>query len=313
MSAIEATQATVGQYRPDGKPGEYQSIWKYLYKTPHTLDYIDVAGLNTRYLTAGAGDAPPLLLLHGTAGSIENFGANIAELAKSFRVYVLDMLGCGWTDKPDYPYTPRKYAEHIIAFMDAVGLEETDVIGVSLGSFVAARVALDYPGRLNKIVSVAPAGIICDPVEYQRNAQLLIDRRSKASADPTWDSIRFVFKNLVLDEEVLMDDLIGIRLDIYRNPALQAAMPHLLTPKGVDALTWEEWSQLENEILSIASIDKPSMFLDNAYKIAELGKKVTLWELKGTDHWAQFECAEEFNFRATSWLQGKGLQLDVEF
>ncbi|WP_083883989.1 alpha/beta fold hydrolase [Nocardia higoensis] len=311
MSITELNEhAEAGRYRPDGEPGEYRSIWKYLYKTPHALGYIDAAGLGTRYLTAGSPDAPPLLLLHGTAGSIENFSANIAAYAEHFRVYVLDMLGCGWTDKPDYPYTPRRYAEHVVAFMDAVGLDRADVVGVSLGSFVAARIAQDYPGRVGKIVSVAPAGIITDPVAYQKNAQELIDRRSKASADPTWDSIRFVFENLVLDKGVLIDDLIGIRLDIYRNPALQEAMPHLLTPKGVDALTWEEWAELPNEILVVASVDKPTMFLDNAYKIAELNPHVTLWELAGVDHWAQFEVPEEFNFRTISWLKGDGLQLD---
>lgn len=302
--------ASAGKYRPDGKPGDYESIWKYLYRTPHRLDFVEVAGLRTRYLTAGAEDAPPLLLLHGTAGSIENFAANIAAYAEHFRVYVLDMLGCGWTDKPDYPYTPRRYAEHIVAFMDLMGLEHTDVVGVSLGSFVAVRVAQDNPGRIGKIVAVAPAGIITDPEEYARNAKELIDRRTKASTDPTWDSIRFVFKNLVLNEDRIVDDLVGIRLDIYRNPALQAAMPHLLTPKGVDALTWEEWAELPNEILSIAGVDKDNMFLANAYKIAEIGQNVTLWELAGVDHWAQFEVPAEFNARTISWLQGTGLRLD---
>ena len=75
-------------------------IWQHLHATPHQLRWIDAGGVRTRMLEAGQPDAPPLLLLHGTAGSLENFCANIATFAAHFRVIAIDMLGCGLTDKP---------------------------------------------------------------------------------------------------------------------------------------------------------------------------------------------------------------------
>lgn len=80
-----------------------------------------------------------VILLHGTAGSLENFSANYAAYAEHFRVIGLDMLGCGWTDKPDYDYLINHYAEHVRSFMDALGIDKAAVVGVSLGAWLAPR------------------------------------------------------------------------------------------------------------------------------------------------------------------------------
>ena len=65
-------------------------IWQQIYATPHRLAWIDVGGVRTRMLEAGPPDAPAVLLLHGTAGSLENFCANVAALAAHFRVIAID-------------------------------------------------------------------------------------------------------------------------------------------------------------------------------------------------------------------------------
>jgi len=103
---------------------EYRSIWKCLYRPPHKLDWVDVERVRTRYLEAGPAKAPTVLLLHGSSGSLEYFCANIAEYAKHFHVLAVDMMGSGWTDRPDrpdYPYTPDAYRDHVRGFMDAMG------------------------------------------------------------------------------------------------------------------------------------------------------------------------------------------------
>ena len=48
------------------------------------------------------------------------------------------MLGCGYTDKPDRPYLIPDYAAHVLAVLDALGIGQAAVIGVSLGSWVGA-------------------------------------------------------------------------------------------------------------------------------------------------------------------------------
>jgi len=280
------------------------SIWQHLFTTPHKLAWIDVDGVNTRYLEAGPADAPVVILLHGTAGSLENFGANYAAYARHFRVIGLDMLGCGWTDKPDYDYLINDYAAHVRGFMDALGIANAAVVGVSLGAWVGAALALALPARVGKLVLVAPAGIIIDPEEERRFAEAVRKSRSSAAAEPTWETVSAALKALVLDPEALSDELVAIRLEIYRDPRMKAAMPHLLAfSRGGQALDDEQWRSLKLPIQVIAAVDAPNMFLSNAYAIARTVPHAQLVEMKGCDHWAQYEQPEVFNQHSIAFLR----------
>src|SRR5690606_38163820 len=206
------------------------------------------------------------------------------------------MLGCGYTDKPDRPYLIPDYAEHALAVLDAFGVSEAAVIGVSLGSWVGARMALDHPSRVNKLVMIAPAGIIVDPEEEKKFGADVRKRRQNAAEAPSWESVTAAMGRLMLNQEDLIDDLVAVRLRIYQQPEMAAAMKHLLafTTGGQD-LSREQWAGLRQPVLVIAAVDAPNMFLDNARLLAQIVPNVEVVDMTGCDHWAQFERAEEFN------------------
>ncbi|PUE50566.1 alpha/beta hydrolase [Limnohabitans sp. 2KL-1] len=282
---------------------QHTSIWRHLFRMPFKLGWVDAGGVSTRYLEAGPPDAPALVLLHGTAGSLENFCANYAEYAKHFRVIGIDMLGCGWTDKPAFDYQIKDYAAHVGAVMDALALRQAAVVGVSLGSWVGAWLALESPGRVTKLVMVAPAGIVTDPVAEQKFAEGVRQRRSQAAAAPSWESVAAAMKGLVLDPESLMDELVALRLDIYSDPRMKEAMPRLLAfTLGGQALSLEQWRSLRLPIQVFAAVDAPNMFLGNARAIAETAPHAELFEIKGCDHWAQYEQPETFNKASIAFL-----------
>nr|WP_284507408.1 alpha/beta hydrolase [Caballeronia sp. ATUFL_M2_KS44] len=282
---------------------KHTSIWQHLFKTPHKLAWIDAGGVNTRYLEAGPADAPVVILLHGTAGSLENFSANYAAYAEHFRVIGLDMLGCGWTGKPDYDYLINHYAEHVRSFMDALGIEKAGVVGVSLGAWVGAALAQAHPERVDRLVLVSPAGIITDPEEEQRFAEKLRKSRSTAAAEPTWETVSAAMKALILDPETLSDEIVAVRLAIYQDPRMKAAMPRLLAfSKGGQALSAEQWRSLALPMQVIAAVDAPNMFLSNAYAIAEIAPDARIVEMTGCDHWAQYEQPEAFNQQSIAFL-----------
>lgn len=281
----------------------YRSIWTWLFRTPHRLGFADAAGVSTRYLEAGSPDKPPLLLLHGTAGSLENFCANIAPLAEHYHVFAIDMLGCGFTDKPDRDYLIPDYADHAFAFLDAMKIENSRIIGVSLGSWVGAQMAAVNPQRVEKLVMVAPAGIITDVEEEARVAAGVKKRRMNAAEAPSWDGVKGILSRMVHNPDVLMDDLIAARLAIYSQPEMQAAMPHLLAFAGSGGdLKLDQWRAMTTPILAVAAVDAGDMFMKNAYSIAELAPNAELLELKGCDHWAQYERADAFNAAAIAFL-----------
>jgi pimeloyl-ACP methyl ester carboxylesterase len=284
---------------------KHTSIWQHLFKTPHRLGWVDVAGVNTRYLEAGPPDAPTVILLHGTAGSLENFSANYAAYSRHFHVIGLDMLGCGWTDKPDHDYQIKDYVEHVRGFMDAMGIAQACVVGVSLGGWVGAALALAHPARVARLVLVSPAGIITDPEEEKRFGDAVRKSRSSAAAEPTWETVSASLSFLVLDAQTLSDELVAVRLEIYRDPRMKAAMPHLLAfSLGGQALDDEQWRSIAAPILVIAAVDAPNMFLGNAYAIARAAPNAQLLEMKGCDHWAQYEQPEAFNAHSIAFLRG---------
>jgi 2-hydroxy-6-oxonona-2,4-dienedioate hydrolase len=107
----------------------------------------------------------------------------------------------------------------------------------------------------------------------------------------------------VHNPDVLMDDLIAARLAIYSQPEMQAAMPHLLAFAGSGGdLKLDQWRAMTTPILAVAAVDAGDMFMKNAYSIAELAPNGELLELKGCDHWAQYERADAFNAAALAFL-----------
>ncbi len=111
------------------------------------------------YRDLGASDAPLVLLQH-FRGNLDNWDpALIDALAADRRVITFDNTGVGATTGRT-PNTIEAMAHDAIAFLEAIELEEVDLLGFSIGSFVAQEIALIRPDLLRRIVlaSSAPQG-----------------------------------------------------------------------------------------------------------------------------------------------------------
>lgn len=86
-----------------------------------------------------AGNGPPILLLHGLGGSADFWQPLIATLASSYTLIVPDLLGFGFSDKPDdVVYTPARHSQAVCAVLAAANLGALDtVIGHSCGGVIA--------------------------------------------------------------------------------------------------------------------------------------------------------------------------------
>jgi 2-hydroxy-6-oxonona-2,4-dienedioate hydrolase len=80
-------------------------------------------------------------------------------------------------------------------------------------------------------------------------------------------------------------------------------MGHLLAfTRGNDKLSHDEWAEIGQPMLVVASVDAPNMFLDNAHEIARIVPGAELCEMRGCDHWPQFEQPERFHEAALEFL-----------
>lgn len=99
----------------------------------------------------------PLLILHGLFGNLKNWNWHSRELAKDFAVYALDLRNHG-----ESPHSPAMdygiMAGDVQEFIDSRKLDEVSILGHSMGGKVAMRLALDNPGRVNRLLvaDIAP-------------------------------------------------------------------------------------------------------------------------------------------------------------
>jgi pimeloyl-ACP methyl ester carboxylesterase len=103
---------------------------------------------------AEAGEGTPVILLHQTPRSLDEFREVQPLLAEKRRAIAMDMYGFGMSAKPapGSPQTIEQYAAGVIALADALGLDELAVVGHHTGSFVASEVASTVPHRVTAVV-----------------------------------------------------------------------------------------------------------------------------------------------------------------
>jgi pimeloyl-ACP methyl ester carboxylesterase len=107
------------------------------------------------------GEGPPLLLVHGihAAASSYEWRRNLQSLAAHFRVYALDLLGFGHSDRPATEYTADAYVSFLTDFIRDVPDGPVRLVASSLSAAFAAQCAYRAPSRIEKLVLVCPVGV----------------------------------------------------------------------------------------------------------------------------------------------------------
>jgi pimeloyl-ACP methyl ester carboxylesterase len=123
------------------------------------LSRVDVDGTPVNYVDRGSGGREPVVLVHGLGGQWQNWLENIPRIAQERRVLALDLPGFGLTPEPDEEISIPGYGRFVNAFCDALGLGEVAVVGNSMGGYIAAEVAIQFPQRVSRLVLVSAAGI----------------------------------------------------------------------------------------------------------------------------------------------------------
>jgi len=118
--------------------------------------FVQVAGVPVHYQEAGDINSPPMILIHGFASSNLVWSKVLLPLADAgYRIIAPDLLGFGYSGKPRHlDYTIKSQALMIVGLMKQLGIERTLLVGSSYGGAVAATVALDHPGLVEKLILV---------------------------------------------------------------------------------------------------------------------------------------------------------------
>ena len=271
-------------------------MWLDLLGCEYRLGYVQAGPIRTRFLEAGFANHEAIVFLHGSGGYLEAYLRNVRAHAERYRVFAIDMIGHGYSDKPDHPYEPKHYARHLLDFMDTMRLERVHLSGESLGGWVAEHMAAYHGDRVGRIVLNTAAGVHYDPEVSSRIYNLSI----KASSEPNRENIRKRLEWLMLDASIVTDEMVELRYRVYTQPGFAKAMQNIMclhTPEYrlPNLMIAGEWSRIKAPTLVLWTTHDPGSTIEVGKKLAAgiAGSKFVVMDNCG--HWPQFEDADTFN------------------
>jgi len=278
------------------------SIWTDLTGIAFRLDFIDAAGVSTRALTAGTGQ--DVIMLHGTSGHLEAFSRNVVpHVQAGYRCHAIDALGHGYTAKPPFDYEIPRYAEHVLAYMNAQGIRRAHLMGESLGGWISAWLGIHHPDRVRTLQLVAAGGTKADPDIMKKIKEST--RRAVES-----DDIELTRKRLHLlmhDPKNVSDELVEIRHRIYHAADFIANLDHLLCLQEMpirqrNLLRPDQLARIAVPTLIVWGHENPFGGVPEATAMQShiKGSRLELFEACG--HWPQHEHAERYNKLSIAFL-----------
>jgi 2-hydroxy-6-oxo-octa-2,4-dienoate hydrolase len=259
---------------------------------PEIGAYVDVGGIKTNYLEAGAG--PPVLLVHGSGPGVTayaNWRLTIPGLTPHFRVLAPDMAGFGFSDKPGGVASMAAWVDQLIGFLDALGIERASVVGNSFGGGIGIRLAVDHPGRVDRLVLMGSVGIsfpITEGLDQVWGYQ------------PSIENMRRILDYFAYSRELVNDELAEVRYRAALAPGVQEAFSSLFPAprqRWVEAMAIpeERIRAIPHETLIIHGREDKVIPLDNAYRLLGLMERSELHVFGRCGHWSQIEWADDFN------------------
>jgi pimeloyl-ACP methyl ester carboxylesterase len=122
-----------------------------------TVREVSLHGHRVSYRTAGSG--PVVLLVHGIAGTSEQWADIAPVLAESFTVVAPDLLGHGRSAKPQGDYSLGAYAVSLRDLLVVLGHRRASIVGHSLGGGIAMQFAYEYPVFAERLIVVSSGGL----------------------------------------------------------------------------------------------------------------------------------------------------------
>jgi pimeloyl-ACP methyl ester carboxylesterase len=115
---------------------------------------------NTFVVASGPGDAPPVILLHGSGSNSAMWIGDIESYANDYRVYAVDIIGePNHSDQRRPDLDSEAYGLWLKAVCDQLGIGKVILVGISLGGFMAMKFAGSYPDTVDKLVLLCPGGV----------------------------------------------------------------------------------------------------------------------------------------------------------
>jgi pimeloyl-ACP methyl ester carboxylesterase len=139
--------------------------------------YIDTSKGQIHY--AAAGQEKPVIFLHQTPRSWDEYRDVLPIIGKKYRAIAMDTIGFGDSCRPAEEASIEFYARGVIAFLDALGVERASLVGHHTGGVIAVEVAASYPERVDKLVLSSTPYVDAEDRERRKTRQPIDEVETK--------------------------------------------------------------------------------------------------------------------------------------
>lgn len=257
-------------------------------------------GIKTNYHDVGTGY--PVLLIHGSGPGVSgwaNWRLTIPVLSQASRVIVPDMAGFGFTDRPaGIQYGLDVWVNQAVGLLDALGIEQTDLVGNSFGGALALALAIRHPQRVRKLILMGSVGV---PFPITPGLDLAW------GYTPSIANMRKLLDVFAFDRNLVTDELAELRYKASIQPGFQEAFSSMFPAprqRGVDGLVSpeEDIRALPHDTLVIHGREDQIIPLSNSITLANLISRSQLHVFGRCGHWTQIEHAARFNKLVANFL-----------
>ncbi len=260
-------------------------------------------GITMNYEEQGSGD--PLIMIMGITAPGAVWEAHCEAWSPHFRCIMPDNRGVVATDKPAGDYTSEMFADDYAGLMDALGIKQARVVGVSMGAIIAQQLMLRHPGKVQSAVLMCPWAR-CD--EYAKSTFKHMED-CKAALSPAdfmeWIQL-LIFTKPFWDNPDAYQSLLDGRKDAAETP------PEDLQPLA--ALKSQSAACKNHNVLSkLGKITQPCLVIggkDDIFTPLWMGKEVAAALPNAESHFYDnaghafhWEVMDDFNSRVLNWLK----------
>ena len=265
-------------------------------QNPEIARAIQTGDFTTNYHDVGSG--APVLLIHGSGPGVSawaNWRLLLPVLAQNRRVIAPDMRGFGFTQRPANPadasaYTMVAWVQQAVDLLDALKIEQTDLVGNSFGGALALALAIAHPQRVRRLVLMGSVGV---PFEITPGLDAVW------GYTPTLNNMRSLLDIFAFSRALVTDELANLRYQASVQPGFQesfAAMFPAPRQRWVDAMASPEAAirALPHHTLVVHGREDRVIPLSNSLTLAQWIERSQLHVFGQCGHWTQIEHAARF-------------------
>lgn len=261
-------------------------------KRPEIANSILTGTFNTNYHDVGEGF--PLILLHGSGPGVSawaNWNKLFPLLSTDHRIIAPDLVGFGYTDRPEgQVYNMDSWVTQTINLLDALKIEQTDIVGNSFGGALALALAIKYPKRVRKLVLMGSMGVTF-PLTYG------LDR--VWGYTPSLTNMQELIGIFAYNRAMMPPELAKGRYEGSIQPGFQESFSSMFpAPRqaGVEAMAQYEiyLKEVRHQTLIVHGREDRVIPLETSMKLISLIENAQLHVFGKCGHWTQIERTEEF-------------------